>query len=482
MITEKQAAAELLRRRRARASLLPFIDYTHPSWDSGEHHAKICEALEDFLRRVERKESPRLAIFAPPRHSKSEIASKRFPAWVLGRHPDWQIIACSYNADLATDFGREVRNLVTEDEYRAVFPDTELAQDSKAASRWNTSKKGAYVAAGVRGGITGKGAHIAIIDDPVKDRAEADSPVTQEGVWGWYTSTLRTRLMPGGGILLMLTRWHEQDLAGKALERGGWDVLKLPAIRIEDGEEKALWPEWYNLEALRKLRDEELPARDWSALYQQEPRTETGSYIKREWFGRYDEAPERLSVYMASDFAVTAPREGSDPDWTEHGVFGIDSEGDIYVLDWWGRQTTADEWIESLLDLFEKHKPIAWFGEGGVIRRSIEPFLRKRMQERRALRRCEWITSAKDKATRGRAFQARASMGKIWFPQSAWADRLIDQCVGFPGATHDDIFDAMSLMCLVVDQAHAAIEAAPKPRKRERYSAKPERANTWKTA
>lgn len=481
-MTPADAAKELLRRRKARASLLSFIDYTHPAWDSGEHHAKICDALEGFLTAVERKESPRLAIFAPPRHSKSEIASKRFPAWVLGKHPDWQIIACSYNADLATDFGREVRNLVIEDEYRAVFPGTELAQDSKAASRWNTSKKGAYVAAGVRGGITGKGAHIAIIDDPVKDRAEADSPVTQEAIWAWYTSTLRTRLMPGGGILLMLTRWHEEDLAGKALKQDGWDVLKLPAIRIENGEEKALWPEWYDLEALHMLRDDELPSRDWSALYQQEPRTEAGSYIRREWFERYDEAPKRLNIYMASDFAVTEPREGSDPDWTEHGVFGLDGDGGIYVLDWWRGQTAADEWIDRLIDLFQKHEPIAWFGEAGVIRRAVEPFFRKRMQERRTFRRCEWISSTKDKATRGRAFQARASMGRVWFPRAPWADRIIDQCVGFPGVTHDDSFDVMSLMCLAINDAHPAIENTTRPRVRERYAAKPASSNSWKTA
>jgi hypothetical protein len=173
----------------AQRSLLSFTEYTNPLYQPAEHHRRICEKLEA----VERGEIDRLMIFMPPRHGKSELASKRFPAWCLGRKPTRQIIAASYNSDLANDFGRNVRNIVDEPEFREVFPDTTLAPDSHAANRMNTNHGGAYVAAGVGTAVTGRGAHIALIDDPFKDRAEADSERTRDVVWDWYRSTLFTR-------------------------------------------------------------------------------------------------------------------------------------------------------------------------------------------------------------------------------------------------------------------------------------------------
>lgn len=275
-----EAAEELLKRRAARKSLLDFASYTHPSWQTGQHHRKICEALE----RVERGEVKRQMIFAPPRHGKSEIASKRFPAWYMGRHPDHQIIACSYNDELATDFGRSVRNLVADQLYRNVFPGVALSADSTAAGRWQSNHGGVYVATGIGGPITGRGATLAIIGDPLKNREEADSARVRDSIWKWYTSTFYSRLMPGGAIVMMLTRWHESDLAARALESEKWEVLELQAITNEDTpQESALWPDWYDLEKLKHIRSV-LPARDWTALYQQQPRREQGTYIQRDWF------------------------------------------------------------------------------------------------------------------------------------------------------------------------------------------------------
>lgn len=278
--TPARAAREVKRRRAARNSLLSFVEYTHPCWQSGEHHKRICEALE----RVERGECKRLMIFAPPRHSKSELASKRFPAWYLGRNPSRQIIACSYNDELATDFGRSVRNLVAEDEYRDIFPGVTLATDSAAAGRWHTSAGGVYISAGVGSGITGRGASLLIIDDPIKNREEADSETVREKVWRWYTSTAFTRLMPDGVVTLMTTRWHEDDLAGRALQSESWEVVELQAVADEDTpQERALWPEWYPLERLKEIRSV-VGHRDWTALYQQRPCAEQGTYMRREWF------------------------------------------------------------------------------------------------------------------------------------------------------------------------------------------------------
>ena len=197
--------------------------------------------IAEKLEAVERGEIDRLMINMPPRHGKSELASRRFPAWFLGRHPNKSVIAASYNSDLAADFGRQVRNIVAAREYANLF-ETKLAEDSRAANRWNTDAGGSYVAAGVGTAITGGGADILLIDDPVKDREEADSEIQRQKVWDWYTSTAYTRLAPGGRIIVIQTRWHEDDLSGRLLveqAKGGdkWEILELPAI-TSDGR----WP------------------------------------------------------------------------------------------------------------------------------------------------------------------------------------------------------------------------------------------------
>jgi len=242
-----------VRAAKARRALLAFTEFTNPQYQRARHHELIAAKLEA----VERGEIDRLMLFLPPRHGKSELASKRFPAWCLGRNPKRQIIAASYNSDLANDFGRSVRNIVAEPEFGQVFRGVSLAADSQAANRMNTNHGGAYVSAGVGTAVTGRGAHIAIIDDPFKDRAEADSETRRESVWDWYRSTLYTRLMPGGAVAIINTRWHEDDLCGRLLESEGriedggqWDVLEMPAINSAG---EALWPEWYPMPALERI-------------------------------------------------------------------------------------------------------------------------------------------------------------------------------------------------------------------------------------
>lgn len=390
-------------------------------------------------------------IFMPPRHGKSELASKRFPAWCLGRQPRRQIIAASYNSDLANDFGRNVRNIVAEPEFGQVFPGVSLAPDSQAANRMNTNHRGTYVAAGVGTAVTGRGADIALIDDPFKDREEADSERRRELVWDWYRSTLFTRLMPGGAIVLIQTRWHEDDLAGRLLEHEGgqWDILDLPAIN-DAGE--ALWPEWYPLAALERIKATVGP-REWSALYQQKPQPDEGTYFKREWFKEWTELPP-VRYYGTSDYAVT---DGGG-DYTVHTVWGIDSSGDVYRVEQWKGQTTSDEWIERKLDLIAKHKPLCWFGEGGVIQKAVEPMLKRRMRERNVHCRLEWMPSVADKPTRARSFQAMAATGRVHMEKGA----DLSEYLVFPAGKHDDEVDTASLIGRAIDQAHPAIIAAPK--------------------
>lgn len=472
------AAKELLRRRRAREGLIDFARYTMRGYRPAPHHNLIADKLEA----VESGEIKRLMIFMPPRHGKSELASRRFPSWFLGRNPEKSIIAASYNSDLANDFGREVRNITKSREFSALF-DVRMAEDSSAAGRWHTDKKGGYVAAGVGTAITGRGAHVLLIDDPFKDRESADSEIIREKAYKWYLSTAYTRLEGeisepdedplwndvdeakkggkpfDGAIIIIQTRWHEDDLAGRLLEdmKNGadqWDVLSLPAIN-EDGD--ALWPQKYpisRLESIKKALTTKGGDREWQSLYQQAPTVEEGTFFKREWFQRFrlGEQP-KTNNYQSSDFAT---QEGAG-DFTELGVWGL-SEGDhMWALDWWYGQETADVWIEQQLNQYKQYKCFAAFGESGVIRRAVEPFQSMMVHHLKIYPRFEWVTRTGDKAAMARAFQGMASQGLIHIPYCDWGDRLINQLCAFPAGKHDDAIDVCALMAMAIQSAHPAI-------------------------
>jgi predicted phage terminase large subunit-like protein len=444
----------------AAENLIAFTEYTNPGYSSAPHHRKIAEKLEA----VERGEIDRLAIFMPPRHGKSELASRRFPAWYLGRNPDRQIIAASYNSDLASDFGREVRNIVAGPEYCAIF-DTRLREDSRAAERWNTEQGGAYVAAGVGTAVTGRGAHILLIDDPLKDREEADSEIRRQRVWEWYASTAYTRLMPGGAVILIQTRWHEDDLAGRLLETktgDKWDVLDLPALN-EAGE--ALWPEWYGAKSLERIRTAIGP-REWSALYQQRPSPEDGNYFRVDWLKPYNKAPARetLRVYGASDYAVT--KDGGD--WTCHVVVGLDPEGRMYLLDLWRKQAAADEWIEAFCDLVKEWKPIGWAEETGQIRSGVGPFLDRRQRERKAFVAREQFPTRGDKAVRAQSIRGRMALEGLYVPTAApWYPGLRSELLSFPAGKHDDQVDALGLVGQLLDHMANGVKPSEPERKKD---------------
>lgn len=475
--SRKAILTELLRRKTATERLIPFTEYTLPQYQPAAHHVLIAEKLEA----LERGEIDRLMINMPPRHGKSELASRRFPAWFLGRNPGKSVIAASYNSDLATDFGRQVRNVVASLEYGRLFDSVALAEDSRAANRWNTAAGGTYVAAGVGTAITGRGADILLIDDPLKDREEADSEVQRNKVWDWYTSTAYTRLAPGGRVVVIQTRWHEDDLTGRLLAeqaKGGdqWEILELPAIG-RDGD--ALWPEFYPLSALERIRSV-LPVRDWAALYQQRPAPEEGAYFKRDWFRWYDERPAHLRIYGASDYAVT---EGGG-DYTVHLVVGIDPQDNIYVLDVWRGQTSSDVWVHEWLNLVRTNKPLMWVEEQGQIIKSIGPFLDKRMREERVYCRREQVASAADKPTRSRSIQARTSMGKVYLPSKApWLDAFLSELMVFPAGKHDDQVDTFGLIGRMLDDLVPAVVPKAKPASERNDYRRPRRedADSWRT-
>jgi hypothetical protein len=277
-MTPARAAAELLRRHDASRDLVAFTEYTFPGYRPAWHHRLIAAQLE----RVLAGEVDRLMLLVPPRHGKSELSSRRFPAYYLGHHPDRQFLSISATADLAADFGRDVRNLIARAEYAALF-DTTLAADSHAKGKWHTSAGGLYYSVGIGGSVLGRGAHVMLIDDPFSSMEDALSEATRKNVWDWYTGTAYNRLMPGGAVILINHRMHEDDLAGRLLAQQAaagdhWEVVELPAIG-NDG--LALWSDAYPIEALSRIRQNIQP-RFWSALYQQHPTPEEGDFFKAE--------------------------------------------------------------------------------------------------------------------------------------------------------------------------------------------------------
>lgn len=440
----------------ARASLIGFTEYANPRYETAGHHRQVAAKLEA----VERGEIDRLMLMLPPRHGKSELASKHFPPMALGRRPERQFISVSATAELAADFGRDVRNIIKSPEYASLF-ETRLAEDSQDRSKWHTDAGGIYYAIGIGGSVLGRGADIMLIDDPFATMADAQSEGQRKKVWDWYTGTAYNRLMPGGAIVIIGHRMHEGDLQGRLLEQqaaGGdrWEVLELKAV--SNGGE-ALWPERYPIAALDRIKQNTF-SRYWSALYQQEPTPDSGDYFNRDWLKPVTAIPPResLKVYGASDYAVTS----GGGDYTVHLVVGIDHDGRLYVLDLWRGQTDSAAWIEAWCDLVVKWKPLEWAEEGGQIRASIGPFLQRRAVERKAFVYRRQFPSLHDKAVRAQSIRARMSMLGLFLPaDAAWRADFESELLRFPAGVHDDQVDALSLIGQLLD--HITAPTLPKP-------------------
>lgn len=445
------AARELLRRRSIRRSLTEWCRYA--GFEPAAHHRLLIDKLEQ----VSTGDIDRLAVFMPPGAAKSTYGSILYAPWHFAQHPQHSVIAASHTAELAEKWGRRVRNLIAE---HSLVLGVGLAADSQAAGRWETSGGGEYFAAGVGGAIAGRRADLVVIDDPVRSREDADSELVRDKTWDWYKSDLYTRLKPGGRIVLIQTRWHEDDLAGRLLAdmaAGGdkWDVISLPAI-AEDNDPlgrapgEPLWPEWEDMENLARKRRAVGP-RDWSALYQQRPAPEDGDFFKSDWLRPYTKAPpkEQLRIYGASDYAVTS--DGGD--WTVHVVVGVDPEDRIYLLDLWRAQAASDEWVEAFCDLVVEWKPIAWAEETGQIKSGVGPFLTKRQRERKAWCVREQFPTRGDKAVRAQSIRGRMALDGLYVPTNArWFADLRSELLSFPAGKHDDQVDALGLVGQLLDK------------------------------
>jgi predicted phage terminase large subunit-like protein len=416
------------------------LEYRKAPFKPALHQQLLISELES----VEVGNTKNLMVCMPPGSAKSTYGSVEFPAWYMGRNPKNLVIGCANTDELAEVFSRRCRNIVDTPEFRAVFEVS--PSDRWATGNWVTSTGGEYFAAGVGAAIAGRRGDLGLIDDPVKSREDADSERSRNSKWEWYVNDFLTRLKPNARKILIMTRWHEDDLGGRILERESkdWKVITIPMEAVDNdplGREPGdrLWPEYYTDDQVNSAKQD---TRSWWALYQQSPTSDQGGYFKAEWLHEYDKEPQNLKIYGASDYAVT---EGSG-DFTEHGVVGTDASGNVYVLDWWRGQKSADKWIDKKADLVERWAPVCWFGEAGPIRRSVEPFMMKRLSERGAFVRIEWLPSLHDKEARARGIQALMSMGKVFWPKFAsWKSDVQGQLLRFPAGKHDDSVDVMSL-------------------------------------
>lgn len=467
----------LLKRRKAmlnaREDLIDFARYVRPTPDAPDdcekslyvpvkHHRVIAAALEE----IEKGNIRRLIISCPPRHGKSELASRLFPAFYVGRNPTENVIVATYGDTLAWDFGRNVRDILVSPLYQQVFPDAKIKGGAASVDRVELDKGSTLFFVGVGAGITGRGASLILVDDPVKSRKEADSPTLREQLWNWYTQVLATRLMTEkGAIVIIMTRWHEDDLVGRLTdptnpcyseeEAKNWHIIDLPAIAGDNdtlgrkpGE--VLWPERFSLDYFDAIRRTD--QRGFQALYQGRPTPEDGSFFKAtsiNTFQRMAEIPphETLRFYGASDHAVSS-LQGRDK--TCLMVVGVDPHDNIYVMPdiYWGNGST-DQVVEIWLQMMRKYKPQLWWAERGQITKSIGPFLRKRMIEEGIYCAIDEITPIGDKQQRAQSIHARMSMGKVRFPQfTRWFGEARDQILKFPQGVHDDFVDTLAYVGL----------------------------------
>jgi predicted phage terminase large subunit-like protein len=437
----------LTEREKARESFMAFVKKVWPNFIEGSHHKRMAKAFE----RVARGECKRLIINMPPRHTKSEFASYLLPAWFLGNFPEKKVIQTSHTAELAVGFGRKVRNLVDQDVYTEIFPGVGLQQDSKAAGRWNTNKGGDYFAIGVGGAVTGKGADILIIDDPHSEQEAAmaaSNPDVYDKVFEWYTSGPRQRLQPGGAIVIVMTRWAARDLTGQviksAAQRSGeeWEVIEFPAI-LPSG--NPLWPQFWGLEELEALR-EELPNSKWQAQYQQNPIGNESAIVKRDWWKWWEKDDPPVCDYILQSWD-TAFEKNNRADYsagTTWGIFNCEEDNfapNIILLNTYKKRVEFPDLKRDVLREYNEYEPDSLIVEKKASGAPLIYDLRAMgipVQE---------YTPGKgqDKIARLNSVSDIIASGKVWVPQTRWAEELVDEVAAFPSGEHDDLVDATTL-------------------------------------
>jgi predicted phage terminase large subunit-like protein len=489
-ISPAEAARELLRRRRARGSL---VGYSHAitipgapvSEDPDEwlfkpiessvakHHQVTMEAIDRCIH----TDYGRLMIFEPPGSAKSTYASVVGTTYAMGKHPGLRCLMTSYAATPIIRHSKRARQIANSPEFSGIWGCT-VVGGSNAADEWELTNGSGMFAAGLMGGLTSSRCDLGIIDDPVAGREEAESETIRKKTRAAYDDDFLTRLKPKASIIIIQTRWAQEDLAGSILPedydgRSGpvecrdgqvWEVLNIPAQceRADDpvGREigEYLWPEWFSERHWQMYKRN---ARTWSSLYQQRPVPDEGIYMKRENFKRYSQTPDRLRYYETSDFAT----KKDSGDFTAHVMFGIDTESDIFIETGFNEQVETDKGVSAGIDLVKLYKPQIWIGESGPIESAIGPEVRRQMRKRKTFAARELMPSIADKVSRVRAFAARVSAGTVWVKEGEFGDMLIEQLIAFPAGRYDDLVDCCSLIGRALD---LLMDAEPPPAAREK--------------
>lgn len=482
---------EFARRELLSRDMLAFTIEMERDYVPGWVHVDIAARLERFSRAVIAKESPRLMLLVPPRHGKSTLASISLPSWHLGHMPHHEIINIGYNLELPTRFSRRVREIVSSPEYAAIFPDTQLDPRSQSVEAWLTTEKGGFTAAGVGGGITGKGAHVLIVDDPIKNMEEADNFTTREKLEDWFFAAAYTRLAPGGGILLIETMWHDDDLAGRLMSKmqyqdmaDQYEVIRYPAISeqyeyrhrhtfeihrteepLPEGEAlqshellrkpgEALHPERYSLAFLEQVKAQDNGGRIWSALYQQDPVPREGLFFKEDCFHMAPAMPskEHRRYYMAWDFAISQKQRA---DWTVGVTLMQDDKDNLYVVDLvrfrGDARRIGDEYTAMIQRWTHIEGSTLKLGiEDGQIWKALKPMLKARMREEGCYVGVETLTALTDKESRATTLQGRMEHRRFFFIEgSSWYKDAQRELSRFPAGRHDDIVDALAWAVLL---------------------------------
>lgn len=472
-------------KRRARDNFLAFY-MRMTGFEPQPHHKLICKLLQS----LEMNKVDRVMVFTPRRMAKSLLCTQLFPAWIIGRHPDEKIMSAVHTQKYAAKTGKLVRNYLRS----PLYPfDVDLADDSQAKDQWATSEGGEYNGFGLMGGSThGNPASFLFCDDLIKGRKMAMSPYMRDEAWETYLADLVSSLQGRKKQLIVTTRWHEDDIAGRILPqdfdgRTGWYrdrntgepwyVLCLAAIAERDDDPlgrkigEPLWPDEFaaKFENARKRG-----GFVWSALFQQRPSPEEGLMFSKDHIQHFDYGSldlSRLAKYGSSDYAITAEAGSNDPDWTVHLVWGVDEDFNIYLLDGWRERTESDKWVEALVRLVRRWKPSRWVEEKGQIMGSVGPFLRQILDRERLYIDRQQLTSSVSKEARAQALLGLGAMGKLMIPSRATAPKhllpLIDafekELLQFPGGTHDDTVDAATLFARFIDRILEGRPAAAQP-------------------
>jgi predicted phage terminase large subunit-like protein len=448
------AAKELLKRRSIRRNLMEWGRYK--GFEPAPHHRLICQEIAAFLD----SDDEVLLLFAPPGSAKSTWVSVLFPSHYLARFPTNSILAATHSVEFAQRWGRRVRNDIA---LESTILGIELASDSQASDRWALKSGGEYYGVGAGVGISGFRADLGLGDDFFGNREDAYSETVRRKRWDWYIDDFSARLKPNAKRILMNTRWHEDDVAGRIvdqIQRGviRGRVISMPAVAegrddiLDRKPGEYLWdePDGYNYGAFLRARQREVSPMMWAALYQQRPAPEVGSYFLTEWLRPYRALPslDRVRIYGASDYAVTA--DGGD--YTVHVVVGFDPDGRPWLLDLWRGQTDTAVWIDAWCDLVVKWKPIEWGEEGGQIRAAVGPFIERRARERRVFVYRRQIPSRHDKAVRAQPMRGLMAMRGLQVPTDApWFEAFRSELLSFPAGKHDDQVDALGLIGQMLD-------------------------------